>query len=496
VNPLSRKAPYIPYLCALAVSIFYFLFQFHHVQQFFDSDQIVYLNNIKHALKPGATCMFYPHHLHMEYGGKIFHEFMLRHFTEAGFTDVVFNNRLRSILFACIGIFFSVLFLSEITGRLFWGILGGVLIGFCHGYLSYATKVDTAIFPAAAIIVLIWLLYRIEHATGRTVLLAIVSGIVLFLSVMFHQYMGFTCVISVVTLLLPPFFFRDRSFLPFRMKQKEKKAAIEHNPRSRYLTVAVMGLTGIILIAAGFFYTGESVYNLPFSKDEHREIRSIFGRTPFPRWIMGYAVLDTWGKGFEQFNPRNPFWGFTRSFLTSVPEGNLYTFDYGYYYNIREPFHEKGITHNQVAYFTAIALVGTLLFFPLMWKRYRRIFFFILTNIVVFALYITYWEAHYYEFWLIPCLLLCMLGILLLNLLGEKLAFLLRNASQVPFYAYIIFFTLIVSFHNIRYHAAPYSRTRLFYGISERWSENYYLGLINRDIYKNPDNPYKDVYKD
>ncbi|MBN1698444.1 MAG: hypothetical protein JW881_13095 [Spirochaetales bacterium] len=496
MTSLIRKAPYLPYLCALAISLLYFLFQFHHMQQYFDSDQIVYLNNIKHALKPGATCMYYPHHLHMESGGKLFHEFMMEHFAEAGFTDVVVNNRLRSILFACIGIFFAVLFLFESTGRLFWGILGGILIGFCHGYLSYATKVDTAIFPASAMIALVWIIQRIERSKRRPVLLALPAGIILFLGVMFHQYMGFACVLSVIALLLPPLLFRPSIPAPFTMEKKEKGPEIEENPRARYLTVTVMALSGIILIGAGFFYTGESVYNLPFSGEERRESRSIFGNTLFQRWIMGYAVLDTWGKGFKNFNPKNPFRGFTKSFLSSVPGKNLSTFDYDYDYKINEPENEKGITHNQVAYFTLITLAGCLIFFPFMWVRYRRTFFFILSGFIVFALYVTYWEAHYYEFWVVPCLLLCLLAVLLLNLLGEKLSPLLSRFSQYPFFAYIIFFIIIVSFHNIRFHAAPYSRNRVFYGISSRWSRDYTYGLVNRDIYKNPDNVYADVYKD
>ena len=177
------------------------------MQQYLDFDQIVYCNNILAALKYKTGIMFNSHHLHLEIGGKWFHQFMLKLFEKSGFTDMVFNNRLRAVVAASIGVFFMVMYLKEITGKLTWGVIGGILTGFCHGYLSYATKVDTAIYPAAGMILILWIFLKIEKAKKWSIILTVPAAVFLFLSVMFHQYMGIACIISVIALALPSWFF-------------------------------------------------------------------------------------------------------------------------------------------------------------------------------------------------------------------------------------------------------------------------------------------------
>jgi len=487
---------YIPYIIAIFVSLFFFLFHFHHMQQFLDWDQIVYANNIINSLKSNSYVMYYTHHLHNEIGGKFFHELVSKYLGRKGLNDVVFNNRMRSVIAACIGIFFAVLFIYDITGKVLWGLIGGILIGFCHGYLTYATKIDTAIFPAAGMILILWILNKIEKAGKWSILLTLPAGIILALGVMFHQYMGFACIIFIITLAFPPYIFLiNINLKPYRIVVFKKKSEIERSPRRRYITIALVALIGIILIGVGYFYAGETVYNLPFSKSEKRRGRGPLSNQLFQKWIMGYAVMNSWGKGIKNFNPKNPFYGYTRSFLIHVPKDRIGSYDYRYYYNLRKPVDKTAFTHNQLAYFTAIALLGTILFLPFMWNRYKRSFLFILLSTIVFSVFTTYWEAHYYEFWLIPCLMVCILAILLLNLAGEKLSFILKGFSQYPFMLYIIFFTIIIAFHNITYCAVPYSRNRILGSINKNWHKNYYMKLFSRSIYNFPDNPYKNIYK-
>jgi hypothetical protein len=490
-----KKNWYIPYIAAFLTGALYFLFQFHHIQRLIDWDQIVYANNIIAALKPRSIVMFNSHHLHMEIGGKWFHEMVIHFFKKSGFTDVVFNNRLRSVLFASIGIFFIILCLKEITGKLTWGILGGILAGFCHGYLSYATKVDTAIYPAAGMALFLWLFFRLERAGRWCLFIAFPAGFTLFLCVMFHQYMGIACIVSVLALCLPSRLFPDFPVLrPFSIKRPVRKPEIDISPKKRYSAVFVMAFTALLFIAGAYFYAGETVYNLPFSKEETRRWRGPFGNRVFQNWVMGYAVEHTWGKGFKKFNPRNPIYGYTRSFVSSVSKKPFPAYDWRYYYNMKKPFDAYKLTHNLAGYFFLIILLGSLLFFPFLWKRYKRGFLLVVLSLILFSLFSTYWESYYYEFWLVPCLLSCVLGIMLFNFLGERLYFLLKRCAHYPFYALILVFTFFIGMHNVQYCAVPYSRNQVLGGISARWPKRYYMNIFSTYIYKNPADPYADVY--
>ncbi|MBN2439954.1 MAG: hypothetical protein JXJ04_01355 [Spirochaetales bacterium] len=494
----SKRFIYIPYFAAFFITSLYFLFQFHHIQQFLDFDQIVYCNNILAALKYKTAIMFNSHHLHMEIGGKWFHQCMIEYFEKSGFTDVVFNNRLRSVIFASTGIFFMILYLKEITGKLTWGFIGGILTGFCHGYLSYATKVDTAIYPAAGMILILWIFLKLEKAKKWSVLLSVPGAIILFLSVMFHQYMGIACMISVITLALPSRIFQGFPFRrPFSITNLPVKPEIDRSPKKRYITAAVTGLLGILLVCGGYFYAGETCYNLPFSKEEKRNWRGPFGNRVFQNWVLGYAVDNKWGKGISNFYPGSPFSGYTRAFLATVPVRTILpSKDSRYDYNMKKPFHKFHLTHTLVAYATIVVLFGAILLFPLLLYRYRRSFLLIFFSIILFSLFTTYWESYYYEFWIIPCLLVCVLGILILNLIAEKLALFIKDFAWYILYIPAIIFTFFISSHNIQYHAVPYARNQVLWGYSLTWPKPYYLKLISRDIYKNPEEPYNFIFKE
>jgi len=497
VRGLLKKTRYFPYITALLLALLYFVFQFHHIQRFLDYDQIVYANNILAALKPGRIPMFNPHHLHMEIGGKWFHQFIISFFKRSGFTDAVFNNRLRSLLAAAIGIFFATIYLKEITKNLCWGIIGGVCIGFCHGYLWYATKIDTAIFPAAGTILILWILLKIEKTKKRSLFLAIPAGIFLFSGVMFHQYMGIACIVSVFALVIPPWFFPDLQIgQSFTVKSIKKRCEIDRSAGKRYAAAGIMTFLSILLITGGYFYTGQTMYNLPFSKMEKRRWRGPFGNRVFQNWIMGYVVENKWGKGLKDFYPQHAVRGYTHAFLSTVPTQNISIKKRKYNYNIEAPLNKYNLIHNLLAWFTGATLFCSLILFPFLMKRYKRSFIFIFISLFLFSLFTIYWESYYYEFWLIPCLLLIILGILIFNYLGEKCFIFLRGFSQYPFYLLLIVFTVLIASHNIRNKAVPYSRNQVLDGVSQRWPLHYYMDLFSTYIYKYPDNPYQDIYKD
>jgi hypothetical protein len=465
------------------------------MQQFLDWDQVWYTNNIRNMLE-GSVPYFNPHHIHYESGGKVFHEFMVKNFREAGFTNLMFNNRLRSLLVSCVGIFFVVLYLKEMTGKLLWGIIGGLLVGFCHGYLAYSTQGDTPIFPASAFCILCYCVRKVENSTKHTLVLACIAGITCALGVVFHQYMALACVAAVAGILLPPVLFKSMyRGAPFSIIRAGKEPLLEKKAPIRYKAAVIMAVTGVSLIIAAYFYTGKTVFNLPFDKPNRRTAVGRYSYTTFQKWLFLYQDEGWWAGGFRKFDPRHSARGLTNAFLSpTTPYKYLRYGSTTFLYDIMHPENKKSFVYNQTAYFTLVPLAGIFILFPFLWKRYRRGLFFLLTSYGLFSFFTAYWEPSYYEFWLIPCIISCLLAVLFLNFIGEKIRVILKQYTQIPGYILTFIFLLALSSHNVFYYSIPYSRYKHREDIDYKWRREYYMGLYSDSVYKYPDNPYKNLY--
>ena len=225
--------------------------------------------------------------------------------------------------------------------------------------------------------------------------------------------------------------------------------------------------------------------NLPMSQDLIDK---------FEKWIFYYEINERfgWGTGFKNFNPRQSFVGFTDAFLSQKNLSKKFHKNLSLNYKANEFFDKNHFTHNQLSLFTLIVFGGMILLLPLLIKRYGRIIPFILISLFCHIIFSTYWEAVYLEHWLTTIVLVVLSGILILNFLGEKLSFLLRRFSQVPFYIYALILLLSIHSYNMIHHGIPYSSKMVMdlWGIPE--DEREMKSLFSTTIYKYPDNPYSE----
>ena len=501
LNPLTKKPRLSPYVAAVVLGVLYLLFNVHFLQRYVDSDSYVYVHNISRSLADSNYMIFNPHHLHLEFRGLVFHQRMVEWLGRFGFTDLLFNLKMRSLLTACIGIIFAVLYFSDVTGRTAWGVLGGLLIGFCHGYLHYSTKVDTAIFPAASFLSIAWVLNRIGECRSRGIAaLSVVGGIFMFFGVMAHQYMVITCIVGGLCIALPSFPVRIPFFpSPFTISRNPlPRPVIDSKPLVRYASLAILAVFGALLTIGGYFYAGKTRYNLSFDQPTPTLSRGLWRNTTFQRWLYSYSTDNKWGFGFQYFNPRSSAKGYFEAFLSRKNLSKLYTSKLTIPYDVDRPFSADAFVPNQLAFFTVIAVAGSILFFPMLYKRYGRRFLFLFLSLAADVAFFTYWEPGYFEFWLLPSIQVAGLCILLLNALAEKLSSLvpvLGRAARLPFYAYVLFIAILFSSHNMLYYLAPHSRIVISDGVMESiYSEEEYRRLYANPYYKHPENPYQDVY--
>ncbi|MFP4362649.1 MAG: hypothetical protein ACLFR1_02140 [Spirochaetia bacterium] len=469
------------------------------MQQFLDWDQIVYANNTYSALVPGRMPLLNPHHLHVETGSMVFHQFMSEYFGDAGFTDVMFNNRMKSLLFASIGIICAFLLLYRITGSILLSLAGTLLIGVSHGYLHYATKFDTPIYPAAIFIVTVFILEIYRHAVKKPVvwLLVIPTAFLLFAGVMAHQYMGLVCVLLCIAIALPPWLFNlPWKPAPFLLHRKKGVVPVlETSAPTRWAAAVSIAVLGIVFIVAGYFWAGKTMQNLPFHEDDPSVGRGVFRDSMFYQWLFLYETTsDLWGDGLEEFAPEAPLRGYTDAWVAQPGNVDRFNRNYSFAYNFRDFDSDTAVIHNIVGLITLITLFGCVIYFPILWGMYGRTFFLVFASFISFSLFTTYWEPYYFEFWLIPQISQVFLFIMLIDAVFTKLKKGISVNLKPLAAGIVLFFAFSLCAHNQYYYLLPYSRTKQLEGYSRDWDEGYYMPLYSDEVYRNPDNVYGSIY--
>lgn len=424
----------------------------------------------------------------------MFHQWMMDHFVDYGFKDMVFNQRLRSLIAGSIGIFFAVLFLNNVTRKLLWGVLGGILIGICHGYLLYSTKVDTPIFPAAGMLATLWLFHKMEQTKQWLIPFSFLMGIFLFIDVMFHQYMAIICLTCILSLGVPVILFPQQlSWTPFSILHPQLNQ-IRQKPKDRYIAIAIIVTLGGFLSFVAYFYAAETVFNLPVNNTDTRIGKRPFQQSSLQEWMFLYADYNRWGKGFKKFDFRQSMRGLTDAFIAKdvYVRPRIWS---KFQYNVDQAWEKESVIHNHVAYLILFACICLIFLFPFLLQRYRRTFLFILSSFIFLSLFITYWQADYLEFWLIPCQLLCIIVILSCNLIAEKLKKYTGKVSHAVLSICMLFFVFSLALYNLKNYVIPYTREQQLGYMDARWKENHYMQLFSTYIYKNPDNPFEIIYK-
>lgn len=491
---------------ALLIALLFFLLIFQSMPQYLDYDQVWYLENINASLSPYGFLLFNPHHLHFEIGGKIFQQFMADNFGVFGFTDVTFNMRLRSLLAASAALVFLFLFLKNLTGRLVWAVAGTLLLAVTHGFLMYAGKVDTGIFPVLGVCMILWLARQADKPDGLKLGHSLLLGLFFFANLLFHQFMAICCVLTVFVFALPETVFQAALPLqPFSLDTRRPLRAQAYPWRvtRRFVNLVVAAVCGVILIGATYFYVGRLYYNLPFAGESPAPVgRFPFEKFTFQKWLFFYQADDRpWGRGINTNDVQIPYYSFTKGMLSATGPKYLRAIERDaawrikFDYNVEDIFAPKNFVFNLAAFFSLITVAGCIFFFPALLARFRRIFLLCLLSFVTFSLFAVFWEAAYVEFWLVPVALFLVLGIMVLKIIEEKLALFLSRTAAVVVLPFLV--ALVIGFfaHNMLYSVIPYCLQPHVEDVLA-WPEynEKYQQYFSRGIYKNPVNPYAQIW--
>jgi hypothetical protein len=156
--------------------------------------------------------------------------------------------------------------------------IASIAIGFQHGYLSYAAKNDTGIYPASWLFVMLLAGLAVYHYR-YSIYVSCLAGLVLFAGVMFHEYMVGSCIALFIGLLLPDSIFQWKIPSVFE-RIKLSGSQMEVSLLKRYISLVFLFLFCFIPTAWCYLWGGRVVWQLEYNEALYS----------FQNWIFGYLV--------------------------------------------------------------------------------------------------------------------------------------------------------------------------------------------------------------
>lgn len=466
-------------LISIILGVFYFLVLFSNLQRQLDHDQIVYTNNIR-AFFVGKQFVN-PHHLHFEPTGYYFHKFITANFSEYLGSNLIFHLRIRSLLFASLGISLCFFYLYLLTKKYRVSFLTALAIGFLHGYLSYAAKNDTGIYPASWMFAMLLLGMAIYHFQ-YSYLVSSIAGIVFFVGVMLHEYMVFSCAAIFIGLLFPDRFFQMKLpsvFTEYKEDLRKNKISLIR----KYISLLFLFLFTFIPTAWCYLWGGRVVWELEFNEALYS----------FQNWIFGYLVGSPYGRAITHYVPEYSMRGFTDGVFART-DGIEYNASRDFLFQLQEWSDPLVVTHNLLPILLVLFALILSFFCLRLFQFYGRNFFILLLHFISFLFIGIDIEPHYFEFWIIPTVLFTIFFGLFWNYFFEKES---EYFLFTPFASILGVFlsacVVLISIHNYRYELYFHSRNFKTEGVYEKIGETPIEYFKSSSNYKYPNDPYREV---
>lgn len=462
------------FLAAGLAALAYALLQLRFLQSFLDYDQLVYLLNMRGSYREP---FFNPHHLHFETGGVLFHEWMLRLAGSAGPGDFAFHQRLRGILFSALGVGASVLWLYRATARLGLALAGSAVMACAHGYLHYAAKIDTPIYPAAWTPVLLLLGYELIQARRRAYALAALFGAASAIGAFFHQYMGFLAGAVLLAMQVPPQWLRRRAavfeFQPRPFPSGSSRSVIAESAwdgAGRLRRALLAGGVALLLVAAAYYPIGVWYYNLPLDRPNVAQVRgTTWNGNTFQRWIFAYLNPESpFFLADRQSDPRESVRGFTDAALSLPRPLPKYHRSLNFDYDLNDWKNPERFAFHALAAAALAVLLACALLWDRLLARYGPLWIALLLAWAGFLLVGAKIEPFYFEFWIIPFTLSAYVGVLVWNYAVEVLEGVVGLSLGWIAAALPAAFAALLFTHNFQHYLRPHAETIYTEGLEKR----------------------------
>ncbi len=412
---------------ALLLSVLYLSLNFNYLSRFIDEkgDCLTYDYYVRLGI---PQYLFNPHHIGFDWAGEQFYNKL----KEGGYTgSVMVALQLRNLIVSALSLGLIFFLFYKISRHYLLSLLLVLSYAFTAAYWMYSQINDTPIIHSTLVFLLfLAALYfpQAKHKVRYSLILGFFHAIIIF----FHQSDLIMAAPILFIMMFYQLFYRDAGGKRFDWKN------------IRY--VICYGLIFSIVVVVAYYYVGIILIGLTFDKSEAQAFNMIKDSTYFFNWLILYAKIDHWGKGFEN----------TKALFPQVVEG-IST----YFYQPQSPimgggklgfdfsnfFGTTSILPNLIGLLFITVFGGSLLLLPHMVRRYG---YALIACILFMGIYTTltcWWEADYREFWVAPMFSFWFLCLMFFTLLFE-LVDITKPLVIITSYSYLFLLVALLFYFN------------------------------------------------
>ena len=238
---------------------------------------------------------------------------------------------------------------------------------------------------------------------------------------------------------------------------------IEENKRPHFTFaniryIAIYAAVFCLIVVIAYYYVGIVLIGLDFDKENAKAFNNIKGSTYFFNWLILYAKIDYWGKGFEAENTQALFGQMVEGISTYFYQPQKFQGkEVGFQFN--DFFGATSIMPNFIGVLFILVLGGSILLFVPMLRRYRHALPAVILYMIIYTILTCWWEADYREFWVAPMFSFWFLTLMFFNFVMEK-AGVITPFVQTSCYAFIFLLAGLLFYFNFTGFILPHSGKR------------------------------------
>lgn len=432
-------------IISIFIFLFYFFFNFNYLSNWIDEKGDV--KTYDYYVRLGIPqYLFNPHHIAFDWlGKKLYNIFKNNGYT--GPTMLILQIRNLIISSAGLSLFFFLFY--KISKKLILSLLIVLLIAFSCAYWIYSQINDTPIIHSILLALLFFAVIYFPQSKNK-LLFSIFLGLLHAVCIFFHQSnVLFIFVIIFVILFAEKLNLRSNNnedYFSFQI-QYEKKNNLNSQNLSfinsfNILYLLVYLSTFFIIVIITYYYVGIVLLGLSLNPNEVNSFNEIKESSYFFNWLILYAKIDYWGKGYESNTFINAVKGISTYFYQPQSFNNKELI-----LDLKNFFAANSLLPNLLAFFVASIISTSLIFMVKMYKKYKYIF---IANVIFLILYIIFacwWEPDYREFWVAPMFSFWFLAFFVLNLIIDSS----KKINPLPklfIYFYIFLIILLLFYFN------------------------------------------------
>ncbi len=376
-------------IIAVLIFLFYFFFNLNYLTTFIDEkgDCITYDYYVRLGL---PQFLYNPHHIWFDALGLK----MLNFVKEKGYKDSsMIILQLRNLLISSIGLSLFFVLFYQFSKKILLSLLVTFLIAFTCGYWIYTQINDTPLIHSVLLMVLFLVLLLFENIKRKS-LFAVFLGLLHSITIFFHQsdvIFGFVIVIYILFSKSEKKVDNDKEL----NKMIIQKPKMTINLKSNIKYILFYTITSIIIVSSAYYYTGVVKIGLTLDINKAQDFNKIKNSTYFFNWLILYAKIDYWGKGYKKGNTfTKSIYGITTYFYQPTTYNNK---------SVTYDLDDIGETRNILPNMLLILFIFPLIFFIFNFKRLLLFYNNKIISLIVFILIYTafsgWWEPDYREFW-------------------------------------------------------------------------------------------------